>query len=275
MVGSAALHGLLLFLPWPFEEPPKVIEPPPSESEETAVLDVTILPGDLLTSIAEEDPVGAEAGSAVEEEPQTEESPPAFTEEPPPPDPEPPEPLSTQIPELDSDVLEQPPPEEETGPVPSDELPPESGTTPPTGPPPNVPPLQDALALAVSNSSHNGAKRLDEDDGQDRDSALIDWYGEDQARFAYYPPDEAASIEVEYPLNVCKDPAPTPGYLIVVVDVNGEVLEGPDVFGSTGYDPLDNAAKQKVVETRDFGAEGEVKAYWLKVEVVGYPDGCS
>ena len=78
-MASAALHGLLLFLPWPHEEPPQVIEPSPPEPEETAVLDVTILPGGLLVPTPEEDPVVAEEGSTPEEDPQMEDPPPAVT----------------------------------------------------------------------------------------------------------------------------------------------------------------------------------------------------
>ena len=56
---------------------------------------------------------------------------------------------------------------------------------------------------------------------------------------------------MEYPSDECKETDPVPGYLAVIVDADGEIQQGPDVIGSTGYYPLDDEAKEKLVETRD------------------------
>ena len=58
-----------------------------------------------------------------------------------------------------------------------------------------------------------------------------------------------------------------------MIDTNGVIKQEPYVIGSTGYDSLDDEAKE-MIEAREFEGKDDNKAYWLKVEVIGYPDSC-
>ncbi|MEL7314171.1 MAG: hypothetical protein AAFN08_04365, partial [Cyanobacteria bacterium J06559_3] len=272
VVASTALHGLLLLLPWPFEKSEKM-EPPQVKLEEVegdAAVDVTILPeGTLLPAVEE--------GPTTEEEPSTEEEPPDFAEQPPPlkpePEPEPePDPESELEPTPETELESEP--ESELEPKPDPELPTEPGTNTSEGPAPSVPPPPDALSVAMSGATHNGRKSLNDDDEKER--ASIDWFLANYA-LSSEAPREADPVEVEYPLDECKEPAPTDGLFVVVANPDGEVIFGRDnpdnILGSTGYEPLDEKAWE-VINSLEFEAKDEARSYVIEVKIAGYPDHC-
>ncbi|MEM7647894.1 MAG: hypothetical protein AAF283_01860 [Cyanobacteria bacterium P01_A01_bin.70] len=267
IAASIGLHGLLLGWPLPSETPeePQVLSPP---SEESAAVDVTILPAGAIaangqddeTAIADEDvedtledspeSVGRSSAPApVERSPEIPETPPEDT-----------------VPPTETTPAEPTPSTADTDPVPNEQFPDEPGSAGLTGGAPDpVPTLAERLG-DVGAYQYNGQKGLD----LLQSVALQDgWEMPGQGA-----PSKADPLELPYQLAQCLNTPPVVGLLLVVVDVDNTFSRGPEVVGSTGYAVLDEQAIS-MVETGvySFPDRAEPWAYNVQIEVL-YPDHC-
>ncbi len=255
---SVLAHGVVLGLPWPETQPSQEPPAPLPESDPEAVVDVAILPPEVLKPPVEE------AVEPSEETSVAPESPAQATER----SAESPSPLPTP-----SQPLESPPPppqqpSEPTTPVPNpaDELPPEPGSrdlTEPVVTPPAT--LQERLR-DLNEYQHDPNKNL----GSGAITAIQSWAVPGQVY-----PSKADTLELPYSLGeACLPAPPLRGTLMVVTDEVGNFVRGPEVISSTGYDILDEQAEEFVTKgdyrlPEDF----EAKAYSVDIEVL-YPDDC-
>ncbi|MBE7385324.1 MAG: hypothetical protein F6J95_028485 [Leptolyngbya sp. SIO1E4] len=254
VIASAGLHGLFLSLPWP-QESAESPEPLTPELEETAVMDVAILPSDALTPPVAEDLEPSTPADTPEQ--STQNSAPDIGTQPPEPPP----------PALDPDESPEPPPPSENPETdPSNDLPIDPGTTDLTEPTPSVPTLDERLG-DLEEYTFNGSKILG--DGV-MGTELLKWVAPGQVL-----PDKVDPIEVPYLLgDRCLDPAPISGVIVLVVEPDDSIREGPEILSSTGYEILDEKAKE-MIETNqyEFPDRDQAKAYSLELKVL-YPDSC-
>ena len=258
---SVLAHGVVLGLPWPetqlSQEPPA---PPPASDPET-VVDVAILPTEVLKPPLEEAVESpAETSAATESETQVVERSPESS----------PPPLNAPPPT--SQPLESPPPppqqeSEPTTPIPNpaDELPPEPGS--PNRTPSSPPTLQERLQ-DLGEYQYDSAQHFD-DLNQDLLAIYQDWSNEAEMSRIDEP------LQLSYELSeTCLDNPPLRGLLMVVVDEVGNFRRGPEVVNSTGYALLDEQA-ENFVRTGEYRLpEGsEPKAYAVNIEVL-YPAEC-
>lgn len=265
VLATAALHGLVLGVPWPFEPTEDRSEPEIVESEEGSVMDVAILPRGIAPSSSEIDRVeeGIEAEPS-EDEPQLSQ-----------PEPEP-------EPELALELELQPESEPELEPAPkptptsSDDLPVDPGTTQNTPTPTPQPPKTLDERLSNPNSYvHNGKADSGPIAISSDGIAWLDNLNKElrQQAAPEAVPDLNEKVWVSYPLATCQPISPfAGGGIAIAANPDGTIIKGPDVLNSTGYDILDEKAEELV---RDYLANRdrvtETKAYLIQVEVIDYP----
>ncbi|NER85242.1 MAG: hypothetical protein F6K42_38220 [Leptolyngbya sp. SIO1D8] len=73
----------------------------------------------------------------------------------------------------------------------------------------------------------------------------------------------------------CLDSAPVSGVLVLVMEPDNTIQQGPEILSSTGYEILDEKAKE-MVETGEYQLPNrdQAKGYSLEVRVL-YPESCS
>jgi hypothetical protein len=99
---------------------------------------------------------------------------------------------------------------------------------------------------------------------------LLSWATPDQPL-----PSKVDPMTVPYLLtDQCLEPPPVAGVLVVVMDADDTILQGPEVISSTGYTVLDDKAKEDVRTGKVvFPDRQQAKAYTLEIRVP-YPADC-
>ncbi|MEM0981863.1 MAG: hypothetical protein AAGH78_16525 [Cyanobacteria bacterium P01_H01_bin.58] len=280
VVASAAAHGALLGLPWPFaSEPFELSEPVLSELDDPSLMDIAVLPRNLLESDNLE-ATDAEAEAELEVTPQQQttdsepEPEPSLSQEPEPklePEPEP-----ESKPEPESETLPTLPGEDDADPIGG--LPEEPGLTPSTQP--ITRPLAQRLA-DPSEYSYSQSGQLSQIESY---SESAKWTVDPNRS---HPKNIYAPLNISYELgNDCPSGTagkPKDGVLAVRLDANDNIIAGPNgetepvMISSTGYKVLDEKAIQEAKErvgTSFFEPRQTDAAYMITVAVNGYPAHC-
>lgn len=290
VVASAAAHGALLGLPWPFEsEPFELSEPVLSELDDSALMEIAVLPRSLLEPEDLEATVAdAEAELDVTPQQQTTESEsepePLLSQEPEPKtDPEPElEPVPKLEPELEPEP--EPEPESETDPDPLPVL------------PENDPDPVGDLPIASGFNTPNepvirplSVRQNDPGEFINTPSARRELDDPIFQNFSGLKPKNVGEfLNITYPLGD-KCPSyenagkPEDGILMLILDKDDNILTSsngkaePEMIESTEYPILDELAVQEVKEkigTSFFDSRENDTAYMMGVSVQGYPDHC-
>ncbi|MEO0541344.1 MAG: hypothetical protein AAFZ80_10840 [Cyanobacteria bacterium P01_A01_bin.105] len=236
---SIGLHGLLLWLPTPETELPETVVP----DAEPEVVQVVTLPQVAPVAAAE----NIDAPPAV--------APPPVPVAPPPPEPQPepePPPVVEAVPPAELD----PPP---LDPAPLESLPPEPAATVP---------LTLAQRLADVTQYSYSADSTTTDVFFSVDSPLAQWSAElSKTNSALTPKPYRPDPPIVVTSPVCPDPQPVSEvYVGVVVTPEGGVDSAPATLMSSGYDVLNEQARQLAGEY-PYPATGNVEAYQVVVAV--------
>ncbi|MEM1281518.1 MAG: hypothetical protein AAGG53_16195 [Cyanobacteria bacterium P01_H01_bin.152] len=265
VVASAVAHGALLGLPWPFEsEPFEPSEPILSELEDPSLMDIAVLPRNLLESDnLEATDADEEAELEVTPQQQTTDSEPepepSLSQEPEPklePEPEP-----ESKPETESETLPTLPGEDDSDPIGG--LPEESGLTPGSSTPVKTldEKLSDRNEYVYSSTGIRKRGAIG--------TELMSWVAPGQIL-----PEKVDPLEVPYRLTgECLPSAPVAGTLAVILEPDDTPQKDPKIVSSTGY-PLLDAKALELVAAHPFPDRTEAKGYSLEVRVVDYPAHC-